>query len=260
MSILDSIIITKPGAPRITLYGRPGIGKSTLASQFPDPLFLLTEDNELPGIKALPLILSFPNLWNTLCEMLKLEELPFKTLVLDSVSKLDSIIVEYTIQQSPAGKGNQTPKTLAQAFGGYGAGYDKCADLHRSLKKLFDKFKERGITVIYIAHLEIKKFKSPEQEDYDILSITMNHDKSRQVYVDDVDLVGFCKLQANTTETESGRTLIKSSDHRIISVGTNDAYVSKNRFKMPAILPMSFEEIAKYIPFYNQEKIEESQE
>jgi putative protein kinase ArgK-like GTPase of G3E family len=45
MSILDNIITTKPGAPRITVYGKPGIGKSTLASQFPEPLFRLKTTN-----------------------------------------------------------------------------------------------------------------------------------------------------------------------------------------------------------------------
>ncbi len=63
MSILDSVITTQPGAPRITLYGRPGIGKSTLASNFPSPVFILTEDNELPGIQAFPIAQSFNEIW-----------------------------------------------------------------------------------------------------------------------------------------------------------------------------------------------------
>lgn len=250
MSILDSIITTKPGAPRITIYGRPGIGKSTLASQFPEPLFLLTEDNELPRIKTLPIANSFTDMWNNVKALLALEKLPFKTLIIDSISKLDALVVEYTIEQSPPGKDKQSVKTIAQAFGGYGAGFEKAASLHRALKSQFDKFKERGIAVVYISHLEVKKFKSPEAEDYDILSIVMNSDKSRVVYIDDVDAVLYCKLQSHTIETESGRTIIKSTDNRIISGGMNDVHVSKNRFNLPAAIPMSFESLAKYIPFY----------
>lgn len=250
MSILDNIIITKAGAPRITIYGRPGIGKSTLASQFPEPLFLLTEDNELPGIQALPVVHTFTEIWNNVKSLLALKELPFKTLVIDSISKLDALIVEYTIEQSPPGKDKQPVKTIAQAFGGYGAGFEKAASLHRALKAQFDKFKERGVTVIYISHLEIKKFKSPEAEDYDILSIVMNSDKSRQVYIDDVDLVALCKMKSYITETDSGRSIVKSSGKRIISVGANDVHVSKNRFGMPDEIEMSFDALAKYIPFY----------
>ena len=34
-----------PGAKKIVIYGPEGIGKSTLASQFPDPVFIDTEDS-----------------------------------------------------------------------------------------------------------------------------------------------------------------------------------------------------------------------
>ena len=250
MSVLDSVFTTVSRAPRITIYGRPGIGKSTLASQFPDPLFLLTEDNELPGIQALPIVHKFIEMWDNVKALLALEELPFRTLVIDSISKLDALIVEYTIEQSPPGKDKQSVKTIAQAFGGYGAGFEKAASLHRALKSQFDKFKERGVTVIYISHLEIKKFKSPEAEDYDILSIVMNSDKSRIVYIDDVDAVLYCKLKSHTLETDSGRTIVKSTEDRVISAGMNDVHVSKNRFNMPASIPMNFDSLAKYIPFY----------
>lgn len=41
--------------PRICIYGGHGIGKSTLASQFPKPIFISTED----GIDSLDVV-SFP--------------------------------------------------------------------------------------------------------------------------------------------------------------------------------------------------------
>lgn len=257
MSILDSIMTTKPGAPRITIYGKPGIGKSTLASQFPDPLFLLTEDNELPGIKALPIFDDYVVLWQSIKQLYELEELPFKTLVIDSISKLDTLVVERTIAQSPPDKRGRQAQTLAEAWGGYGAGYEKAASLHRAIKMLLDKFKERGVVVVYISHSEIKKYKSPEHEDYDILSIIMNSDKSRAIYVDDVDAVLYCKLKSHTLETDSGRTLVKSSDKRVISGVSNDVYVSKNRFNLPPEIPMDFDSLASYIPFFNKDKCDE---
>ena len=44
---LHMINITKgkqPGARKIVIYGPEGIGKSTFASQFPNPLFIDTEN------------------------------------------------------------------------------------------------------------------------------------------------------------------------------------------------------------------------
>jgi hypothetical protein len=250
MSILDSIITTKPGAPRITIYGKPGIGKSTLASQFPDPLFLLTEDNELPGIKALPLFTDYLSLWQSIKQLLELETLPFKTLVIDSISKLDALVVERTITQSPPDKKGRAAQTLAEAWGGYGAGFEKATSLHRAIKVMLDRFKERGIIVVYISHSEVKKYKSPEHEDYDILSIVMNSDKSRAIYIDDVDAVLYCKLKSHTLETDSGRTIVKSSGQRVISGISNEVYVSKNRFNLPPEIPMSFDDLATHIPFF----------
>lgn len=251
MSILDSIVTTKAGAPRVTVYGNPGIGKSTLASQFPRPLFLLTEDNELPGIKAIP-VDSFVSIWDTIKGLLKCEEFPFDTIVIDSISKLDALVVEYILDKEPVGKNGSKPSTLTAACGGYGAGYMRAESLHRALKSLLDKFKERGIAVVYIAHMAHGTVKPPDNEDYTNYTIVMNHDKSRHVYIDDVDCVLFCKLKSYTSQLDSGRTMVKSTDERIIVTGINDSFVSKNRFAMPSEIPMSYDAIAKYIPFYNR--------
>jgi len=251
MSILDSIEVCAPEAPRITIYGKPGIGKSTLASKFPDPLFLLTEENGLNGIKKLPTILNFKQLWRTVNDLLKEEKLPFKTLVVDSISKLDALVVQYILESEPLNKNGQPPSSLNAACGGYGAGFSRAQLIHRNLKALFDRFRERGIAVVFISHVDISRHKAPDSEDYDIYTIVMNHNKSREIYIDDVDLVAFCKLKSYTSETESGRTLVRSTDDRTMNVGVNEAHVSKNRYNIPNSLPMDFDELAKYIPFYN---------
>lgn len=249
MSILDSIITTEPKAPRITLYGKPGIGKSTFASKFPKPLFLLTEDPSLTNIKALPLATSFNQFWQNVKELLALEKLPFETLVIDSVSKLDSLIVKYIIEEDTS---KNKALTLGAACGGYGKGYERAQSVHRAIKSQLDKFSERGIGVVYISHLAITKYKAPDSDDYDIYSIVMNHDKSREVYIDDVDAVLFGRLQSFSQELTSGRTIVQSTENRILISGVNDSNVAKNRFAMPVQIPMEFEELAKYIPFYNR--------
>lgn len=244
MSILDLVQTTITKAPRITLYGKPGIGKTSLAASFPHPLFLLTEETGLSGIDSLPVAKTFEQFWDYISQLLTLEELPFKTLVIDSVSKLDVLITEYILSKETKAT------TLAAACGGYGAGYAKAAQIHRGIKSKMDAFQDRGITVIYVSHMCVKTHKSPDAEDYDVFSIVACHDKVREVYIDDVDATLFCRLKSYVSETETGRSLVKSTEQRIIVTGVNEVNVSKNRYNMPAEIPMSFKDISKYIPFY----------
>lgn len=250
MNILDEIYTVTPTAPRITLYGIPGAGKSTLASLFPSPLFLLTEKNNVLNTKALPIANDYNDFMDKLTRLSRLETLPFKTLVLDSLTRLDSLVTAHVIKVSPPDKKGNKPKTIMQAFGGYGAGFARAASYHRYIKSIMDTFTDRGITTIYTAHVETKTCKLPDQEDYNMYSLTMHHDMSRAVYIDDVDMVGFIKQQSITIENESGRNMVKSQDKRIVSVGLNPVHVSKNRYQMPDTLDCTFEAIAEYIPFF----------
>ncbi len=245
MNILDKIKLMKPKAPRITVYGKPGIGKSSLAASFPEPLFLLTEQCGLSGITAIDVPESFSHMWQNVKELLEVDSFPFKTVVVDSISKLDSMVISHILEK-------ETKKTisLASACGGYGAGYLAAQQVHRGFKSLMDRFQDRGVTVIYIAHLSLANVKLPDSEDYTAYTIVMNHDKSRECYIDDVDAVLLCRQKDMVVNSDSGRNLVKSMPERIIVTGMNSSHVSKNRFSMPETLPMNYEAISQYVNGY----------
>ena len=86
MSWKNSLVVGKQELPpRICIYGNHGIGKSTLAAQFPKPIFISTED----GIAQLD-VTSFPKAGHVndvvgAIKTLIKEEHDFKTVVVDSV-------------------------------------------------------------------------------------------------------------------------------------------------------------------------------
>jgi len=120
MSLLSTI--TKPqDRPVIaTITGDAGTGKTTLAATFPKPIFIRIEDG-LQAVPseirpdAFPVVTKVDQLWEQLTSLIK-EEHNYETVVIDSVTQLETLFSEYVIETDP-----KKPKSLAQANGVYGS-------------------------------------------------------------------------------------------------------------------------------------------
>ena len=228
MSLLTTI--SKPADRSViaTITGDAGTGKTTLAATFPKPIFIRIED----GLQAIPEELrpdAFPvvskvdQLWEQGITLLK-EKHDYKTVVFDSVTQLETLFADHVIDSDP-----KKPKSLAQANGGYGAGYLAVAVMHGRVRRLAQLLSDqRGIHVIFIAHSDVSTIELPDADPYSRYELRL-HKKCMPHYVDNVDLVAYLKLETFTTGDGNRKKAI-SSGNRIAVCYTGAAQVSKNRY------------------------------
>lgn len=139
---------------KVVIYGPEGVGKSTFASQFPDPLFSDTEDSTVSmDVARLPKPTSWTMLLSQI-EYVKRNPGICKTLVIDTADWAERLCVEHI-----CAKGNVSG---IEDFG-YGKGYVYLEEeFGRFLNKL-QEIIEIGINVVVTAHAEIKKIEQPEE-------------------------------------------------------------------------------------------------
>ena len=228
MSILNSI--AKPDDRPIicTITGDAGLGKTSLAATFPSPIFIRAEDGlqAIPTATrpdAFPILASVDDLWEQLTSLIK-EEHKYKTLVIDSITQLDTLFMNYIVDTDP-----KKPRTIAQALGGYGAGFQAMSSLHGRIRKADGILNEiKKMNIVFIAHAETETIELPDQDPYTRYNIRMQK-KSVSHYTDNVDLVGYLKLETHTFGDGERKKAI-SDGTRILVAYASAANVSKNRY------------------------------
>jgi hypothetical protein len=235
MSILDTIKKPADRPVLVTILGDAGLGKTSLAATFPNPIFIRAED----GLQAIPLetrpdafpeLTSADDLWSQFKALIS-EEHEYKTVVIDSVTALERMFIDHIVDNDP-----KKPKSINQALGGYGNGTLAVGALHGRVRKACGILNKKGMNVVFIAHADTETIDLPDGEPYTRYSLRLGK-KSVAPYVDDVDLVGFIKL--NTFLTGDGEKKKAISDGtRVLSVTATAANVSKNRYGITEDLPV----------------------
>lgn len=228
MSLLSTIEKPRNRGAICTITGDAGLGKTSLSATFPKCIFIRAEDG-MQGINgqerpdAFPLICSVENLWDQLKALIT-EDHDYRTLVIDSVTQLDTIFTEHIIDSDP-----KKPRSIAQALGGYGAGFQALSSLHGRVRRAAGLLNQRkDMNIVFIAHAETSTIELPDQDPYTRYDIRM-HKKSVSHYIDNVDLVGFLKLETFTTGDGERKKAISDGTRVLVTYATA-ANVSKNRY------------------------------
>ncbi len=134
-----------------TIVADGGMGKTTLASLFPAPVFIRTEDGtasiaERDDVALFPVAGTVSEVMEGIASLIN-EEHAFKTLVVDSVTRFNIMVEAEVLASDPKAKG------LNQALGGYGNAYDAVSKIHLELRKACGYLSElKGMNIVFLAH------------------------------------------------------------------------------------------------------------
>ena len=229
--------------PRILVHGVAGVGKSTFAANAESPVVVATEDGlGMLKVASFPLARSFDQVMEALAALYS-EPHEFGTVVVDSVDWLEPLIWKRACDDNRWGSIEEP---------GYGKGYIAALDLWRQyldgLNALRD---ERGMTVIQIAHTDIRRFDSPEHEPYDRYVIKL-HARAAALLQEHSDIVLFANYRISTVKSDVGFnkkvTRALGSGERVLYTAERPAFLAKNRYGLPDVLPLDWQAFAAAMP------------
>ncbi|HAI10757.1 MAG TPA: oxidoreductase [Phycisphaerales bacterium] len=231
----------KQQPPRMVLYGIEGIGKSTTASQAPNAVFIPTEEGlDQIDCASFPLATKFDDVIKSIDALIN-EKHEYQTVVIDSLDWLERLVWDRLCREYGV-------SSIEKVDGGYARGYTHALTHWRTILSGLDVLrKDRSMCVICLAHAKVETFSDPEVGAYDRFSPRL-HKHANAVITEWADAVLFAtrKVITRTEDTGFNRTrtlasgLGKDGGERILRCVGSPACVAKNRFGLPAELPLSW--------------------
>ena len=221
-------------AVKCVVYGSEGIGKSTFASHFPDPLFIDTEGGtaqmDVRRVAA-------PQNWGELlADIMEVAATPdlCRTLVVDTADWAESLAVAHVCLKNNV-------KNI-ESFG-YGKGYTYLAEEWQRFLSACDTCITHGINVVVVAHAKMRKQELPDETGaFDRWEMKL----SRQVaplLKEWADLLLFLNYKTTVVTTENNSRKAQGG-RRVMYATHHPCWDAKNRFGLPDEMPLDFGQIA----------------
>lgn len=226
-------------AQKVVIYGTEGIGKTSFASQFPDPLFIDTEGSTSNMDLAR---LEKPSSWTYLLQQIDFvkQNMPCKTLVIDTIDWAERLGIEFIVTSA-------NKKSITNF--GYGEGFIQLEEeFGRFLNKLSDLV-ELGINVVLTAHAKITKFEQPDEMGaYDRWELKLGNKttaKTASLVKEWADMVLFANYKTfSVAADENGKRHKGQGGVRTFYANHHPAWDAKNRHGLPDEFPMDYAQIA----------------
>ena len=206
------------------IYGAPKVGKSTFCSQFEAPLFLDSESG-LRNLETYNISISCwqdaIDAYDALSEAKKKGELPFKTLVFDTINNFYLMCMEHVCKKN----GIAHPTDLD-----YGKGWSM---VRIPFTNLMNAYKNLGLGIVYVAHATERNIKTRKGEytRYDAAI-------AGQVYELIVGSCDFVLYAVIDSDTNGERRILRTKPCEFWNAGDKTG-------KLPPELPLDAKEFLK---------------
>lgn len=230
------------------IYGRPGIGKTTLAAFLPGVVFLQSEDGlTSPALSWVPtfgVMQTYEDFMGALETVANnAAEQGWKSAVIDSIDRLNPLIIDYVCRAN-------NWKTLED--GAYGKGKVALVDAWRHVMNCFLAMRnEVGLSVIMLGHSKAIKMTPPDSDPYTQWNLTLHEDVSR-ILIADSDLVLFATYPITTSQSGDGLKKVNRAhiDKPRLYAQERGGVVAKNRYGIGEFIPMDWPALAKNVPVW----------
>jgi hypothetical protein len=213
--------------PRAMIYGTHGVGKTTLGANAPSPVFIQLEDGLTTDTPTFGLMANFTEVMEAIGELYS-QEHEFLTVVFDTIDWLEPLIwAEACARNNWA--------SIEDA--GFGKGYLAASTVWREFLDGTNALRnERNMTVLLLAHAEVKRFDSPDTDPYDRYQPKL-HRLASALVQENVDTILFATRLISTVKIDAkdknSRVRGVGGGQRVLYTEERPAYIAKNRDDMP---------------------------
>lgn len=221
-------------AQKVVIYGPEGIGKSSLAAQFPDPVIIDTEGGTAHmDVRRIDRPQSWSEFLSIIKEVAATPDI-CKTLVIDTADWAEQLVTSFL-----CAKYNQAS---IEGFN-YGRGYTYLAEEFSKLLATCDQVIAADIHVVITAHAKMRKFEQPDEMGaYDRWEMKL----SKQVaplLKEWCDMLLFCNYQTYVVSSDTDTKKVRGGK-RVMYTSHHPAWDAKTRIPLPEVLDLDYKNIA----------------
>ncbi len=239
--------VTRP--LRVVIDGVEGIGKTTFAAQFPEPLFIDLEK----GSDSMDVARTqTPGTWEELIQLVNevaADPSVCKTLVVDTGDWAEHLCEDYVCRK-------QQVNGIEDI--GYGKGYTYLRETFADFLKALDSVIDAGVNVVLCCHTQIRKFELPdEQGAYDRYELKLSKQVSPLVR-EWCDIQLFANFKTYVIATDNKNHKGTGGTKRVMYASHTASWDAKNRHGLPDEMDFDFKSIAHLFTGNSETKNEKS--